>query len=384
MSKRDYYEVLKVTKTSTSVEIKKAYRKAAVEHHPDKNPDDPDAEERFKEAGEAYEILSDDEKRASYDRFGHAAVSGGGGGRTHDPFDLFREVFGGSSGGGGGSGGIFDDLFGGGGGGSRRSRGGGSDNRGADLRYDLEISLEETAAGTEKELELEKAASCKKCNGSGSTDDSSAATCSTCGGHGQVISSRGFFQVQQTCPECRGSGQTIKDPCADCGGDGRLEELSRIKLKIPPGIAHGSRIRSTGNGEAGRRGGRAGDLYVVVHVKEHDIFEREDNDLFCEVPISFATATLGGELEVPTLEGKSSIKIPPATQNSTVFRLRDRGVQFLNSSRKGDLMIQVQVEVPTKLNKEQREKLKEFSSSIGEKNSPLHEGFFEKAKRFFK
>lgn len=382
MSKRDYYEVLQITKTATAVEIKKAYRKAAVEHHPDKNPDDPEAEERFKEAGEAYEILSDDEKRSTYDRFGHAAFAGGGGGgRTHDPFDLFREVFGGSGGGGGG--GIFDDLFGGGGG-SRRGRGGGGDNRGSDLRYDLEISLEDAAAGTEKELELEKAASCKKCKGSGSTDDSSAATCSTCGGHGQVISSRGFFQVQQTCPECRGSGQTIKDPCSDCGGDGRLEELSRIKLKIPAGIAHGSRIRSTGNGEAGRRGGSAGDLYVVVHVKEHDIFEREDNDLFCEVPISFATAAIGGELEVPTLEGKSSIKIPPGTQNSTVFRLRDRGVQFLNSSRKGDLMIQVQVEVPTKLNKEQREKLQEFSSSIGEKNSPLHEGFFEKAKRFFK
>lgn len=379
MSKRDYYDVLRVTKTSTTIEIKKAYRKAAVEHHPDKNPDDPEAEERFKEVGEAYEILSDDDKRATYDRFGHSAFANGGGGgsRAHDPFDLFREVFGGA-GGGGGAGGIFDGLFGGGG-----TRRGGSDNRGADLRYDLEITLEEAAAGTEKELELEKAASCKGCSGSGSTAESRTASCGTCGGHGQVISSRGFFQVQQTCPECRGSGETIKNPCPDCGGDGRTEELSRIMLGIPAGIAHGSRIRSTGNGEAGRRGGTSGDLYVVVHVKEHDVFEREDNDLFCEVPISFATAAIGGELEVPTLEGKASIKISPGTQNGTIFRLRNRGVQFLNSSRKGDLMIQVQVEVPTKLNKEQREKLQEFSNSIGEKNSPLHETFFEKAKRFF-
>ncbi len=378
MSKRDYYEVLRITKTSTTIEIKKAYRKAAVEHHPDKNPDDPSAEERFKEAGEAYEILSDEQKRAAYDRFGHAAVSGNGGARSHDPFDLFREVFGSGGGGGGGAGGIFDGLFGGG-----RTRGGDGDNRGADLRYDLEITLEEAATGIEKQLELEKAASCKKCSGSGSTADSSTATCGTCEGHGQVISSRGFFQVRQTCPECRGSGQTLKDPCAACGGDGRVEELTRITLGIPAGIAHGSRIRSTGNGEVGRRGGESGDLYVVVHVKEHDVFERDDNDLFCEIPISFATATLGGELEVPTLDGKSSIKIPPGTQNSTIFRLRNRGIQFLNSSRKGDLMIQVQVEIPTKLNKGQREKLQEFSDSIGQKNSPLHETFFEKAKRFF-
>jgi molecular chaperone DnaJ len=380
MSKRDYYEVLGISKGASSAEVKKAYRKAAVEHHPDKNPDDLQAEERFKEVGEAYEILSDEEKRATYDRFGHTAFSGGGQ-RSHDPFDLFREVFG--SGGGGGGSGIFEELFGGGGGGSGRRRGGGASNRGADLRYDLELSLEEAAAGTEKQLELEKAVTCKQCAGSGSSSGSGSTTCTTCGGHGQVISSRGFFQVQQTCPDCRGGGTIIKNPCSDCRGEGRVEELSRIKLKIPAGIAHGSRIRSTGNGESGWRGGGNGDLYVVVHIKEHDVFEREDNDLFCEVPIPFIVATLGGELEIPTLTGKTSIKIPPGTQNATVFRLRDRGIQFLNSTRKGDLMVQVQVEIPTKLNKQQRETLQTFADSIGIKNSPMHESFFKKAKRFF-
>lgn len=374
MSKRDYYEVLGISKSASAAEIKKAYRKAAVEHHPDKNPDDPQAEERFKEVGEAYEILCNEEKRAAYDRFGHAAFSGDGQ-RSHDPFDLFREVFGS----GGGGGGIFEELFGGGG----RRRSGSASNRGADLRYDLEISLEEAAGGIEKQLELEKAVTCKQCEGSGSSSGSGSTTCSTCGGHGQVISSRGFFQVQQTCPDCRGGGQIIKNPCSACRGEGRSEELSRIKLKIPAGIAHGSRIRSTGNGESGWRGGGNGDLYVVVHVKEHDVFDREDNDLFCEIPIPFIVATLGGELEVPTLTGKSSIKIPPGTQNATVFRLRERGIQFLNSTRKGDLMVQVQVEIPTKLNKAQRETLQTFADSIGVKNSPIHESFFEKAKRFF-
>ena len=377
MSKRDYYEVLGISKGASSSEIKKAYRKAAVEHHPDKNPDDPEAEDRFKEVGEAYEILSNEEKRAAYDRFGHSAFSGGGQ-RSHDPFDLFREVFGGSGSGGGG--GIFEELFGGG---TGRGRRGGANNRGADLRYDLELTLEEAAAGTEKQLELEKAVVCKKCAGSGSSSGSGTTTCHTCGGHGQVISSRGFFQVQQTCPDCNGTGTIVENPCLNCRGEGRLEELSRIKLKIPAGIAHGSRIRSTGNGEAGLRGGGSGDLYVVVHIKEHDVFEREDNDLFCEVPIPFIVATLGGELEVPTLTGKASIKIPPGTQNATVFRLRDRGIQFLNSTRKGDLMVQVQVEIPTKLNKQQREALQTFADTIGVKNSPMHESFFKKAKRFF-
>ncbi len=378
MSKRDYYEILGVSKDASSSEIKKAYRKAAVKHHPDKNPDDPAAEERFKEAGEAYEVLSDDQKRAAYDRYGHSAFSNqGGGGRGVDPFDVFKEVFGGSGGGGGG---IFEELFGGGGG--RRGRK--VNNRGSDLRYDLEITLEEAAKGTIKELELAKPVVCKECNGSGSIGSGGSSVCSTCDGHGQVISSRGFFQVQQTCPDCDGTGQIIKNPCSKCRGDGRTEELTRIKLKVPAGIAHGSRIRSSGNGEAGIRGGSPGDLYVVIHIGKHDIFEREENDLYCEVPIPFSTATLGGELEVPTLEGKASIKIPPGTQSSTVFRLRDRGVQFLNSNERGDLHVQLQVEVPIKLNKEQKDMLNQFSNSIGKKNSPIRESFFEKAKRFFK
>ena len=376
MSKRDYYEVLGVTKNASTSEIKKAYRKAAVEHHPDKNPDDPSAEERFKEVSEAYEILSNEEKRSTYDRYGHSAFSGPSGPRGGDPFDIFKEVFGGGSGSGGG---IFDELFG-----NSRRRGKTSNNRGSDLRYDLQITLEDAAIGTVKELELAKPITCKKCNGSGSSSGSGTTSCNTCDGHGQIISSRGFFQVQQACPDCGGTGQIIKDPCTGCRGEGRSEELTRIKLKVPAGIAHGSRIRSSGNGEAGLRGGPSGDLYVVIHIREHDIFEREDNDLYCEVPVPFTIAALGGELEVPTLEGKASIKIPQGTQNSTVFRLRNRGVQFLNSSQRGDLHVQLQVEIPIKLNKDQKELLNQFANSIGTKNSPIREGFFEKAKRFFK
>jgi len=382
MAKRDYYEVLGVHKGVDDSEIKKAYRKMAVKFHPDKNPGDKEAEERFKELGEAYEALSDPQKRAAYDRYGHAAfaqagASRGGGGGFHDPFDIFREVFGGGGGGGGGS--IFEEFFGGGG----VRRDGNGRQRGSDLRYDLEISLEEAASGVEKELELEKAAPCDACSGKGSADGSGSKTCATCAGHGQVIASRGLFQIQQACPTCGGSGQTIANPCRQCGGDGRAQKSSRIKLRIPAGIAHGSRLRTSGNGDAGVRGGPSGDLFVVVHLREHDVFERDENDLYCEVPISFARAALGGELAVPTLEGKSSIRIPPGTQTNTLFRLREKGIAFLNSTRKGDLLVRVQVEVPTKLNAEQREKLEAFSASIGEHNSPIGESFLEKAKRFF-
>lgn len=384
MTITDYYEVLGVTRSADGSTIKKAYRKMAVQYHPDKNPDDTEAEERFKELGAAYEVLSDEDKRAAYDRYGHDAYvrqgSGGGGGRSKgDPFDIFNQFFGGAQGGGGG-GSIFEEFFGGGGG---RGRDRSGKQRGSDLRYDLQITLEEAAKGVEKELELEKNGSCKKCSGKGSTDGSGTKTCNTCGGVGQVISSRGFFQVQQTCPSCQGAGQTVANPCSECNGEGRSISSSRIKIRIPAGIADGSRLRTTGNGEAGVRGGPAGDLYVVTHIKEHDVFEREENDLYCEVPISFAKAALGGELDVPTLDGKSSIKIPPSTQNGTVFRLRNKGVIFLNSERKGDLLVRVQIEVPTKLNAEQREKLEAFSESIGEKNSPIGESFLEKAKRFF-
>lgn len=386
--KEDYYELLGVDRSATSDQIKKAYRKLAVKYHPDKNPDDPAAEDRFKQIGEAYEVLMDDNKRPAYDRYGHAAfeaggMSGGargGGGGFHDPFDIFREVFGGSGGGGaGGAGGIFEEFFGGG----ARSRDASGRQRGSDLRYDLQISLEEAAIGTEKALELEKLSGCGTCKGSGVGAGGKMVSCRTCGGAGQVISSRGFFQVQQTCPDCRGAGQSISDPCKKCQGEGRAKETSRIKLRIPAGINEGSRLRSTGNGDAGMRGGPAGDLYVVIHIKEHPIFERADEDLHCEVPISFGKATLGGELEVPTLEGKASVKIPAGTQSGTTFRMRGKGIQDLSTGRKGDLHVSVQVEVPTKLNSEQRDQLKEFTESCGDQNSPMHESFFEKAKKFF-
>ncbi|HWB61128.1 MAG TPA: molecular chaperone DnaJ [Chthoniobacteraceae bacterium] len=379
-TKRDYYEVLEIDRTVTVEEIKKAYRRLAVKHHPDKNPDDPQAEERFKELGEAYDVLSDENKRAAYDRYGHAAFAQGTGPGAqgfHDPFDLFREMFGQ----GGGGGGIFEQFFGGGGGG-RGDRSG--RQRGSDLRYDMQIKLEEAAFGVEKEIEISRLDTCEKCGGRGAEEGSSASTCPTCRGQGQVITSRGFFQVSQTCPNCRGSGQIIAKPCKVCHGDGRVERASHIKLKIPAGIEHGSRLRSVGNGEAGIRGGARGDLYVVIHVKEHAVFDRQEENLFCEVPVSFITAALGGEVKVPTLEGKAALKIPAGTQSATVFKLRGKGMPVLNSSSRGDLMVRVLVEVPTKLNTEQRAKLEEFAKVCGEENSPIHKSFFEKAKEFFK
>ncbi|MEI6561642.1 MAG: molecular chaperone DnaJ [Verrucomicrobiota bacterium] len=382
MTKRDYYEVLGVSKSATADELKKAYRKLAVQHHPDKNPGDHTAEEKFKELGEAYDVLMDENKRAAYDRMGHAAFAqgtagarGGGAGGFHDPFDIFREVFG------AGGGGVFEQFFGGGGmGGSAQSDG---RQRGSDLRYDLQIRLEEAAFGCEKEIEIEKLDACGKCNGSGAEPGSKVATCPTCRGRGQVIASRGFFQVAQTCPRCRGTGQSIDKPCKKCEGEGRVEGRTRIKLKIPAGIDDGSRLRSSRNGEAGMRGGPPGDLYVVIHIKEHEVFEREEENLYCEVPIRFTTAALGGEVSVPTLEGKAALKIPAGTQSGTTFKLRGKGVPTLNSSQRGDLMVRVLVEVPSKLGSEQRKKLEEFADLCGDENTPLHKSFFEKAKEWF-
>ena len=375
--KRDYYEVLEVTRSASVEDVKRSYRKLAIKFHPDKNPNDPHAEEKFKELGEAYDVLMDADKRAAYDRFGHAAFEQGGGfrGGFHDPFDIFREVFGGSGGIGGS---IFETFFGGiGGQGEDRQRG-------ADLRYDMQISLEEAAFGTEKEIEVRKQDICDKCNGSGAEAASRTINCPACGGRGQVVSSRGFFQVSQTCPRCRGVGQIIEKPCKQCDGEGRLEKAARIKLKIPAGISTGSRLRSSRNGEAGIRGGPQGDLYVVIHVKEHKIFRRDEDNLYCEVPISFTTAALGGEADVPTLEGKAHVKIPAGTQSGQMFKLRSKGVQHVNGRDRGDLFVCVMVEVPTRLNADQRAKLQEFAESCGDENTPLRKSFFERAKEFFR
>ena len=381
MAERDYYEVLGVSRDASQGDIKKSYRKLAMKHHPDQNPDDPKAEEKFKEIGEAYEVISDEEKRSAYDRYGHDAFKsggGGGGGRGgfHDPMDIFSQVFGG-----GGGGSMFDDLFGGGGG-RRRDRSG--KKRGSDLRYDLEITLEEAAEGVEKELEIEKYASCVKCSGSGSKSGSAGTnTCTTCGGRGVVGQQRGIFIQQATCPDCRGAGQNIADPCGDCGGNGRKQAPERVSIRIPAGVDDGTRLRSTGKGDAGMRGGPAGDLYVFLHLRDHDVFQRDGDDLYCEVPLPFSTAALGGELEVPTLTGSATMKVPAGTQGGTTFRLRDRGMPALNGRGKGDLHVEAQVEVPTRLNSDQRQRLEAFTESIGEKNSPVQESFFEKAKRFF-
>ncbi len=374
--KRDYYEVLGIARNAPEEEIKRAYRKLAVKVHPDKNPDDPHAEEKFKELGEAYDVLMDPNKRAAYDRFGHAAFAQGGagfGGGFHDPFDIFREVFGQ----GGFGGGIFETFFGGDAQAEDRQHG-------SDLRYDMQVKLEEAAFGAEKEIEIEKLDTCDKCHGSGAAPGSRTVSCPTCGGRGQVISSRGFFHISQTCPRCRGAGEIIEKPCHKCHGEGRVEKLSRVKLKIPPGIREGSRLRSSRNGEAGIRGGPPGDLYVVIHIKEHKLFQRDGDNLYCEVPIPFSLAALGGEVDVPTLEGKAHLKVPPGTQSGQMFKLRGKGIANINGRDRGDLLTRLIVEVPSRLNAEQRRKLEEFAALCGEENTPLRKSFFERAKEFFK
>jgi molecular chaperone DnaJ len=374
--KRDYYEVLGVGRNASEEEVKRAYRRLAVKFHPDKNPDDPHAEEKFKELGEAYDVLMDSDKRAAYDRFGHGAFASGGAGfgGFHDPFDIFREVFGG----GGFGGGIFETFFGGAGGHTEDRQ------RGSDLRYDMQIGLEEAAFGVEKEIEIEKLDTCDKCHGSGAEPGSRTINCPTCGGRGQVISSRGFFHVSQTCPRCRGAGEIIEKPCLKCHAEGRVEKLSRVKLKVPAGIREGSRLRSSRNGEAGIRGALPGDLYVVIHIKEHKVFQRQDDDLYCEVPIAFSLAALGGEVDVPTLEGKAHLKVPAGTQSGQTFKLRGKGITNVNGRGRGDLLARLIVEVPSRLNAEQRRKLEEFAALCGEENTPLRKSFFERAKEFFK
>jgi molecular chaperone DnaJ len=372
MAKRDYYEVLGVERTVEIDEIKKAYRRLAVKFHPDKNPGDKAAEEKFKELGEAYEALSDPQKRAAYDQYGHAAFDprmrrGGG---FHDATDIFREAF-------GAGGSIFDELFGGG----RHDPT--QPQRGSDLRYDMEITFEESANGCEKEIAVSKLEKCGVCHGTGAEAGSKSKTCSTCGGRGQVISSQGIFSIARTCPRCEGAGRVIEKPCHSCHGTGRREHASKINIRVPPGVDTGSRLRSSGNGEAGVRGGPSGDLYVVLHVKPHDIFQREGDDLLCEVPISFVQATLGAEIEVPTLSGKAQIKVPAGTQPGTTFRLKGKGIKNVQGFGVGDLHARVTVEVPSHLNPAQKAKLQEFAELCDERVSPMTRSFFEKAKKLF-
>jgi molecular chaperone DnaJ len=381
MAKRDYYEVLEVTRETEVEIIKKSYRRLAIKYHPDKNPGDKSAEEKFKELSEAYEILSTPEKRAAYDQYGHAAFDarararGGGSsgaGGFHDPFDIFREVFGGS----GGSS-IFENMFGG------QQADPSQPQRGDDLRYDLEITLEEAALGCEKEISVTKLDACETCRGTGAEAGSKLKTCATCGGRGQVLTSRGIFSIAQTCPHCKGAGRLLEKPCKTCHGDGKHQRSSKIRLKIPAGVEAGSRLRSQGNGEAGFRGGPSGDLYVVLFIKPHEIFKRDGDDLICEVPVSFVQATLGAEIEVPTLEGRATIKIPAGTQPATTFRVKGKGVKNLHGYGHGDLHVRIMLEVPTHLNSEQKAKLQEFAALCDGKEGPIAQGFFQKAKKFF-
>ncbi len=372
MAKRDYYEVLGVSKGAEDDELKKSYRRLAMKYHPDRNEGNTEAEEKFKEAKEAYDVLSDGQKRGAYDRFGHDAVSNAAG----NP---------GAGAGGAGFGDIFDSVFGdifGGGGGQSGER----VYRGADLRYDLEMSLEDAVSGSTIKIRVPKMVSCHTCNGSGAKKGSSPVGCPTCNGIGQVRMQQGFFSVQQTCPQCRGQGKIIKDPCNTCTGKGRLRDNKTISVKVPPGVDTGDRIRLSGEGEAGENSGPSGDLYVHVIVKDHAIFTRDGTDLYCDVPISFATAALGGELEVPTLSGRVKLKIPTETQTGKLFRLRGKGVKTVRSSAKGDLLCRIMLETPVRLSRKQKELLQEFQDSMndgGTKHSPQATSWLDGVKRFF-
>jgi molecular chaperone DnaJ len=358
MAKRDYYEVLGVGRDASEEDIRKAYRKLAMKYHPDRNPDNPKAEEYFKEAKEAYEILSDPQKRAAYDQFGHAGVdpaAAAAGGGFRGGFENFADAFGD----------IFSDIFGGG---RPRSH----VYRGADLRYNLEISLEEAARGTETRIRVPAMAECEHCGGSGARPGTSPSTCPTCHGHGQVRMQQGFFSIQQTCPRCRGAGRIIASPCPQCAGAGRVKRHKTLAVKIPAGVDEGDRIRLAGEGEAGVHGGPPGDLYVVIHIRPHPVFTREHNDLHCEMPISITTAALGGEIEVPTLQGYAKVRIPPGTQTGQVFRLRGKGIKGVRSNAYGDLLCHVVVETPVNLTPRQKELLLELEE-INRKNAGRHD-----------
>ncbi|MBS0855284.1 MULTISPECIES: molecular chaperone DnaJ [unclassified Tatumella] len=374
MAKSDYYEVLGVSKTADEREIKKAYKRLAMKYHPDRNPGDTKAEEQFKEVKEAYEILTDDQKRAAYDQYGHAAFEQGG---------MGGGGFGGGFGGGADFGDIFGDVFGDIFGGGRRQRAA----RGSDLRYNMELTLEEAVRGVSKEIRIPTLQECDTCHGSGAKAGSKPQTCSTCHGAGQVQMRQGFFTVQQPCPTCQGRGSVIKDPCNACHGHGRVETTKTLSVKIPAGVDTGDRIRLSGEGEAGEQGAPAGDLYVQVSVKKHPIFEREENNLYCEVPINFTLAALGGEIEVPTLDGRVKLKVPAGTQTDKLFRVRGKGVKSVRGGAIGDLLCRVVVETPVNLNDKQKALLSELGDTLGgpsgEDNSPRSKTFFDGVKKFF-
>ncbi len=372
MSKRDYYEVLGVAKNASDAEIKKAYRRLAMKCHPDRNSGDKNAENEFKELNEANEVISDAQKRAAYDQFGHAGVDGGasGQGGFSGGGANFSDIFGD----------VFSDIFGGGRGQGQRV------NQGSDLRYNLELSLEEAVAGTTVKIRIPTLVACDECKGSGAQKGSKPVTCKTCAGHGQVRMTQGFFSVQQTCPQCRGRGQTLSDPCKVCKGVGRREERKTLSVKVPAGVDTGDRIRLAGEGEAGEHGGATGDLYVQVAVKEHEIFSRRESDLFCDVPISISVAALGGEVDVPLLDGKVSLKIPAETQSGKSFRLRGKGVKPVRGGAIGDLYCKVMLETPIKLNSEQKELLRKFQESLdlgGVHHSPKATSWLDGVKKFF-
>lgn len=380
MSNKDLYDVLGVARDSSDSDIKKAYRKLAIQYHPDKNQGDKEAEEKFKEISGAFEILKDSEKRRKYDQFGHDAFRGGGpSGQGVDPFDLFRDAFGGNNtgGGGGGFGSIFEDFFGGG-----QNTGNDPGKRGADLRVSVTISLEQAASGIEKEIKYHHHVECDPCSGSGSAQGSGKSMCSTCGGIGQVASNQGFISIRRTCPTCSGSGVMIENPCTKCRGEGRRKISDSIKVDIPAGVSDGNRLCSRGRGDAGMYGGSSGDLYVDINIKEHEQFDRDEDDLFHELMIPFTLAALGGNINVPTLQGKVLLKIPSGTQSNKTFRIRDKGMPNLRSrGRVGDLYVKICILVPSKLTKEQRSKLTDFGKSCGEKDIEADEGFIDKMKK---
>jgi molecular chaperone DnaJ len=375
VTKIDFYELLEVSRDASDQELKTAYRKLAMQHHPDRNPNNPESEERFKACSEAYQVLSDPEKRAAYDRYGHAAFNGGagggspfGGGFTGNPQDL-GDIFGD----------LFGEMFNMGGSGRKASR----VQRGRDLRYDMTLEFEEAAFGVEKEITIRRVEMCGDCKGTGAARGKTPVTCTQCGGRGQQRFQQGFFSVARTCSVCGGTGTLIVDPCTTCKGDTRVQREHSILVKVPAGVEQDTRIRYQGEGEAGKFAGPAGDLYVVLNVKAHKFFERDGDDLHCVMPISFPQAALGTELEIQTLEGPATIKVPEGTQSGRAFKLRGKGVPHLNSSGKGDLIVEIRVQTPSKLNKQQRELLRQLSETVVVENTPHSRGLFEKVKDIF-